>query len=79
MLANTFPWDVTMPVLKSSAVDSIPSMIDGFGGFLGKCCVGSVVLAETRRFLFLDCTNICLIVEENISKDSFGLCVRRMI
>ena len=38
MLARMFPWDVAMPVLKSSAVDSIPSMIDGLTGFLGKCC-----------------------------------------
>ncbi len=35
---------MAIPTLKSSAVDSIPSMIDGLAGFLGKCCVGSVVL-----------------------------------
>jgi len=35
-LASICPWDVAMPTLKSSAVDSIPSMIDGFLGFFGK-------------------------------------------
>ena len=37
MLASICPWVVAMPALKSSAVDSIPNMIEGFlGGFFGK-------------------------------------------
>ncbi len=38
------PWDVAMPALKSSAVDSIPSIVDVFSvTSLGKCFVCSVV------------------------------------
>ena len=81
MLARILPWDVAMPTLKSSAVDSIPSMIDGFlAGFLGKCWWAPWFLAETRRFLFLDCINICLKIDKgNTSKDSFDLCLNVMI
>ena len=80
MLARMFPWDVAMPVLKSSAVDSIPSMIIGLlACFWGKCWWTPWFLGETRRFLFLDCVNICLIVKGNTSKDSFGLCLKGMI
>jgi|SRR3972149_4305978 len=58
MLARILPWDVVMPVLKSSAVDSIPSMCMG--------SLGTLRLApwffwvETRRFLFYCCIHICL-------------------
>ena len=65
MLARIWPFDVAMPTLKSSAVDSMPSMVEGFvRGFFGKCLGAPWFLVETRRFLFLDCINICLKIDK---------------
>jgi len=43
MLARTFPLEVRMPTLKSSAVDSIPNTWDlRLFGVFGKCFRGSL-------------------------------------
>ena len=62
MLASICPWVFTMPALKSSAVDSMPSIVEGFiDGSFGKFLrLRGSFRDGTRRFLFLDCTNIGL-------------------
>ena len=52
-LAKTCPSKATMPTLKSSAVDSIPSMCDCvLFGFFGMFCAFSYVVVCVERLDF---------------------------
>jgi len=58
MLARILPLEVTMPSLKSSAVDSIPRMCWVFLVFFGMCFGLCGFWLDMSIFLFIECAYI---------------------